>query len=127
LVHPHRPPAPPDNRRTDQGPLFLTNRRPRLPIAALDLDPATGRARSSYRRAAECFTTTTGWTLHQLRHTRIRELKDNNCPLLVLQKITGHRSLRTLTEHYPGPSPETVRTWYQNTDPDARRRRGNRA
>jgi hypothetical protein len=31
----------------------------------------------------------------------------------VLQKITGHRSLRTLTEHYPGPSPETVRTWYE--------------
>jgi hypothetical protein len=34
---------------------------------------------------------------------RIRELKDNGCPLPVLQKITGHRSLRTLTEHYPGP------------------------
>ena len=78
-------------------------------------------------KTAECFTTTTGWTLHQLRHTRIRELKDDNCPLPVLQKITGHRSLRTLTEHYPGPSPETVRAWYENTDPDARRRRGSRA
>ena len=75
----------------------------------------------------KCFTTTTGWTLHQLRHTRIRELKDDNCPLPVLQKITGHRSLRTLTEHYPGPSPETVRAWYENTDPDARRQRGSRA
>jgi integrase len=110
-----------------RGPLFLTSRRPGRPIATLDLDPATGRARLSYRRAAECFTTTTGWTLHQLRHTRIRELKDDNCPLPVLQKITGHRSLRTLTEHYPGPSPETVRAWYENTDPDARRRRGSRA
>jgi len=88
-----------------RGPLFLTSRRPGRPIATLDLDPATGRARLSYRRAAECFTTTTGWTLHQLRHTRIRELKDDNCPLPVLQKITGHRSLRTLTEHYPGPQP----------------------
>ena len=110
-----------------RGPLFLANRRPRRPIATLDLDPATGRARLSYRRAAECFTTTTGWTLHQLRHTRTRELKDDNCPLPVLQKITGHRSLRTLTEHYPGPSTETVRAWYENTDPDARRRRGSRA
>ena len=47
------------------------------------------------RRAAEVFAATTGWTLHQLRHTRIRELKDNGCPLPVLQKITGHESLRT--------------------------------
>jgi len=89
----------------------------------VDLDPATGRARLSYRRAAEVFTTTTGWTLHQLRHTRIRELKDTGCPLPVLQKITGHRSLRTLTEHYPGPSPQAVQAWYDNTDPDARRPR----
>jgi integrase len=103
-----------------RGPLFLTNRRPGRPTATLDLDPATGLARLSYGRAAECFTMTTGWTLHQLRHTRIRELKDDNCPLPVLQKITGHRSL-------PRTHPETVRAWYGNTDPDARRRRENRA
>jgi integrase/recombinase XerC/integrase/recombinase XerD len=109
--------------RTD-GPLFLASRRPRAPVATADQDPATGRARLSYRRAAERFTETTGWTLHQLRHTRIRELKDQGCPLPVLQKITGHRSLRTLTEHYPGPSPEAVRAWYDESDPAARRRRG---
>lgn len=107
-----------------RGPVFLAERRPRQPVATADLDPVTGRARLSYRRAAEVFTTTTGWTLHQLRHTRIRELKDNACPLPVLQKITGHRSLRTLTEHYPGPSPQAVQAWYDNTDPAARRRRG---
>ena len=105
------------------GPLLLANRRPRSPVATVDLDPATGRARLSYRRAAEVFTSATGWTLHQLRHTRIRELKDTGCPLPVLQKITGHRSLRTLTEHYPGPSPQAVQAWYDNTDPDARRPR----
>jgi integrase len=104
-------------------PLFLASRRTGRPIATLDLDPAGGRARLSYRQAAECFTTTTGWTLHQQRRTRFRELKDGSCPLPVLHKITGHRSLRTLTEHYPVPSPETVRAWYGNTDPDARRRR----
>ena len=82
----------------------------------------TGRARLSYRRAAEV-STTTGWTLHQLRHTRIRELKDTGCPLPVLQKINGHRPLRTLTEHDPGPSPQAVQAWYDNTDPDARRPR----
>ena len=91
--------------RTD-GPLFLASRRPRAPVATADQDPATGRARLSYRRAAERFTETTGWTLHQLRHTRIRELKDQGCPLPVLQKITGHRSLRTLTEHIPDPPPK---------------------
>jgi len=106
-----------------EGPVFLASRRRRAPVATADRDPATGRARLSYRRAAECLTGTTGWTLHQLRHTRIRELKDQGCPLPVLQKITGHRSLRTLTEHYPGPSPEAVRAWYNESDPAARRRR----
>jgi integrase len=86
-----------------------------------DRDPETGRACLSYRRAAECSTATTGSTLHQLRHTRIRELKDQACPLPVLQKITGHRSLRTLTEHYPGPFPEAVQRWYADSDPTARR------
>lgn len=104
------------------GPVFLSERRPRAPVASADRDPVSGHARLSYRRAAECFTATTGWTLHQLRHSRIRELKDQGCPLPVIQKITGHRSLRTLTEHYPGPSPEAVRGWYEGSDPAARRR-----
>ena len=69
-------------------------RRQERPSRRLDLDPV------NYRRAAECFTATTALnTLHQLRHSRIRELKDQACPLPVIQKITGHRSLRTLTEH----------------------------
>ncbi len=105
------------------GPVFLARRQPRRPVPAADRDPATGHARLSYRRAAEQFTGTTGWTLHQLRHTRIRELKDAGCPLPILQKITGHTSLRTLTEHYPGPSPDAVTAWYSSTDPAARRRR----
>ena len=107
----------------ETGPVFLADRRPRIPMPTADLDPHTGRARLSYRRAAAVFTGTTGWTLHQLRHTRIRQLKDENCPLPILQKITGHGSLRTLTEHYPGPSPDAVTAWYTTTDPNARRHR----
>jgi len=64
------------------------------------------------------------WRLCEIshnRHTRIRELKDQACPLPVLQKITEHRSLRTLTEHYPGPSLEAVQRWYADSDPAARR------
>lgn len=57
------------------GPVFLTGRRASAQVAARDLCPLTGRARMSYRRAAEIFTVHTaaldprgrGWTLHQVR------------------------------------------------------------
>ena len=94
------------------GPLLLANRRPRSPVATVDLDPATGRARLSYRRAAEVFTSATGWTLHQLRHTRIRELKDTGCPLPVLQKITDTGRCepdRALPRTQPPSRPSLVR------------------
>ncbi|MDQ2710610.1 MAG: hypothetical protein M3Z25_24625 [Actinomycetota bacterium] len=42
-----------DGRRC--GPVFLTERRARVELPAVDLDPGSGRARLSYRRAAECF------------------------------------------------------------------------
>jgi hypothetical protein len=75
--------------RRMRGPVFLTDRRARVALAAADLDPATGRARLSYRRAEEVFTDLTkplahpnitdpeqlvdapGWTLHDLRHTAL--------------------------------------------------------
>ncbi|MFI6153150.1 hypothetical protein ACIBCA_10690 [Kitasatospora sp. NPDC051170] len=54
------------------GPLFLTDRRAPAGTPAADRCPHTGRARLSYRRAAELFTDRTrplgeGWTLRQLR------------------------------------------------------------
>ncbi|MCG6497205.1 hypothetical protein [Kitasatospora sp. A2-31] len=57
------------------GPLFLTDRRAPATTPARDRCPHTGRARLSYRRAAELLTThtrpltpdATGWTLRQLR------------------------------------------------------------
>lgn len=57
------------------GPLFLTDRRAPATTSAADICPVTGRARMSYRRAAEIFAARTrpldpagrGWTLHQLR------------------------------------------------------------
>lgn len=39
-----------------RGPVFLTDRAARVQLAVGDLDPDTGRARLSYRRAAELFT-----------------------------------------------------------------------
>jgi hypothetical protein len=57
------------------GPVFLTDRKAPARAASADVCPVTGRARMSYRRAAEIFTALTrpldpagqGWTLHQLR------------------------------------------------------------
>ena len=57
------------------GPLFLTDRKAPGGTAKADVCPITGRARMSYRRAAEIFTDSTrpldpsgrGWTLRQLR------------------------------------------------------------
>ncbi len=60
------------------GPVFLTDRRAAGRTAPADVCPLTGRARMSYRRAAEIFTAATrpldpsgrGWMLHQLRPGR---------------------------------------------------------
>ena len=57
------------------GPVFVTDRKAPAQAPAADVCPVTGRARMSYRRAAEIFTALTrpldpagrGWTLHQLR------------------------------------------------------------
>jgi hypothetical protein len=57
------------------GPVFLAGRRAPAGAAPADVCPLTGRARMSYRRAAEIFAAVSrpldpvgrGWTLHQLR------------------------------------------------------------
>jgi integrase len=57
------------------GPVFLTDRKAPARVARADVCPFTGRARMSYRRAAEIFGSVTrpldpagrGWTLGQLR------------------------------------------------------------
>jgi integrase/recombinase XerD len=57
-----------------EGPVFLTGRHARAGSDPAHTCPVTGRARMSYRRAVEIFTTATrpldpsgrGWTLHQL-------------------------------------------------------------
>ncbi len=60
-----------------RGPVFLTDRAARPSVALIDVDPTTGKARLSYRRAAELFQAyTTGlaggpFTLHQLRHSAL--------------------------------------------------------
>jgi integrase/recombinase XerD len=69
------------------GPLFLADRAPapaRTP-AAIDRCPETGRARLSYRRAEALFRQASGgWTLHQLRHSALTHLAEQNVSLPLL-------------------------------------------
>ena len=52
--------------------MFLTDRRARVTLGPADLDADSGRARLSYRRAAELFELATrGATLHQLLHSAL--------------------------------------------------------
>jgi len=103
------------------GPVFLADRAPTGPVPAGDLDPVSGHARLSYRRAAHLFHQTTGWTLHQLRHSALtHEAEDGtNTPMLLAR--SRHASVRSL-ERYARPSPEAVARHVAQRDPAARRR-----
>ncbi|MEU7900613.1 hypothetical protein AB0B45_48270 [Nonomuraea sp. NPDC049152] len=99
-----------------QGPVFLTDRKPTRPVASLGLCPITGRARLSYRRAAEIFEYSTrhlahpdatadqlaeldGWTLHQLRHSQLTHEAESGTntpsspPVSVAVEADGVRAL----------------------------------
>jgi integrase/recombinase XerD len=103
------------------GPVFLADRAPTGPVPAGDLDPVSGHARLSYRRAAHLFQQATGWTLHQLRHSALtHEAEDGtNTPMLLAR--SRHASVRSL-ERYARPSPEAVARHVAQRDPAARRR-----
>jgi integrase len=107
-----------------RGPLFLTDRAPvpaRVP-AAVDRCPETGRARLSYRRAEALFREASGgWTLHQLRHSALTHLAEQNVSLPLLMAKSRHTSLRSL-QRYARPGPEAVAALTAATDPARRRR-----
>ncbi|MEV4281480.1 tyrosine-type recombinase/integrase [Actinoplanes xinjiangensis] len=116
-----------------RGPLFLADRRPTRAVATNDLCPVTGRARLSYRRAAEIFEETTrpladpvdraqGWTLHQLRHSMLTHEAENGTSTPTLLARSRHTSVRSLAR-YARPGPEAVAAHVAATDPAARRRR----
>jgi len=107
-----------------RGPLFLADRPPvpaRAP-ATVDRCPETGRARLSYRRAAALFRQASGgWTLHQLRHSALTHLAEQNVSLPLLMAKSRHTSLRSL-QRYARPGPEAVAALTAATDPAGRRR-----
>jgi integrase len=105
------------------GPLFLADRRPvpaRAP-ATVDRCPQTGRGRLSYRRAEAQFREASGgWTLHQLRHSALTHLAEQNVSLPLLMAKSRHASLRSL-QRYARPGAEAVAAMTAATDPARRR------
>jgi integrase len=108
------------------GPLFLTDRRSRVELPPGDIDPASGKARLSYRRAAEIFEeATTGeqggpWTLHQLRHSALTHDAENGASTPMLMAKSGHTSVASLAR-YARPSAEALQHWQEQNDPARRR------
>jgi integrase len=108
----------------DSGPVFLTARQAasHRVMAAADLDPASGRARLSYEMAEQLFKRYSGGrTLHQLRHSRLTHLGDQNISAPLLMAISGHKRLATL-QRYVQPSQDAVAALMAASDPDRRRR-----
>jgi integrase/recombinase XerC/integrase/recombinase XerD len=103
------------------GPVFLTVRRARVELAPLDLDPASGRARLSYRRAGELFTAAAGGaTLHQLRHSALTHAAEDGANTSTLLAYSGHTSVASLAR-YARVSPEALGRWQAERDPARRR------
>ena len=104
-----------------EGPLFLADITPapaRQPALA-DLDPGSGRARLSYRRAAEVFKLASGGaTLHQLRHSRLTHLAEAGIALPILTAKSRQSSLGI----YAKPTFDAVAAATAAIDPDRRRR-----
>lgn len=110
------------------GPVFLTNRKAKPSVAQSDVDEATGRARLSYRRAAELFERHTTdlpggpFTLHQLRHSALTHAAEAGASTPMLMALSGHSSVRSLGR-YARVSAEALGRWQAGRDPAARRRR----
>jgi integrase len=93
------------------GPLFLTARRPRnwasRPLS--DLEPGGRRYRLSYNRAERILKAYTGgWTLHQIRHSRLAHLAGQGVQTPMLMALSGHTSPVTLHRRYAIPSGAAV-------------------
>jgi integrase len=108
----------------ESGPVFLTYRRAasHRVTPATDLDPETGRARLSYEMAEQLFKQHSGGnTLHQLRHSRLTHLGEQNVSAPLLMAVSGHKRLATL-QQYVKPGQDAVAALMAATDPARRRR-----
>jgi integrase/recombinase XerD len=104
------------------GPVFLADRRPTRAVPSVDRCPVTGRARLSYRRAAELFSKANpDLTLHQLRHSALTHAAEDGTNTPILLARSRHASVRSL-ERYARPGPEAVTRYVAEHDPARRRK-----
>ncbi len=105
----------------EAGPLFLTSLKACVPLAACDVDPGSGKARLSYRRAEEIFSTASGGsTLHQLRHSSLTHDADAGTSTPMLLARSGHASVRSLAR-YAKVSEEALAAHQRRNDPKRRK------
>ncbi|MFF5249260.1 tyrosine-type recombinase/integrase [Streptosporangium sp. NPDC000095] len=110
-----------------KGPLFLTERKARVTLPEADLDPDFGRARLSYRRAAELLEHYTAtepggpWTLHQLRHSQLTHAAEDGANTAQLLALSGHTSVTSLAK-YTRLSPQALARFQAGRDPARRRK-----
>ncbi len=103
------------------GPVFLADRQPTRAVPSVDRCPVTGRARLSYRRAAEVFSKANpDLTLHQLRHSALTHAAEDGANTPILLARSRHASVRSL-ERYARPGPEAVARYVAEHDPARRR------
>ena len=101
--------------------MFLADRQPTRVVPSVDRCPLTGRARLSYRRAAELFSqANTDLTLHQLRHSALTHAAEDGTNTPILLARSRHASVRSL-ERYARPGPEAVARYFADHDPARRR------
>uniref|UniRef100_UPI003F49697F tyrosine-type recombinase/integrase n=1 Tax=Amycolatopsis sp. CA-290885 TaxID=3239925 RepID=UPI003F49697F len=109
------------------GPVYLTERRARVELPPGDLDPATGRARLSYRRAEEQFGEHTAdlpggpWNLHWLRHSALTHAAEDGASTPMLMALSGHTNVESVAR-YARISAAALGRWQAGRDPAARRR-----
>jgi integrase/recombinase XerC/integrase/recombinase XerD len=102
------------------GPVFVTERKARVQLAAGDLDPS-GRARLSYQQAAALFSAASGGaTLHQLRHSALTHDAEKGTGTPMLMARSGHTSVRSLAK-YARVSAEALARHQAEHDPARRR------
>jgi integrase/recombinase XerC/integrase/recombinase XerD len=103
------------------GPVFLTDRRARVELPPSDIDPASGKARLSYRQAEALFKDAAGGaTLHQLRHSALTHDAEDGASTPMLMAKSGHTSVASLAR-YARPSAEALARWQAQRDPARRR------
>ena len=102
------------------GPVFVTERKARVPLPAADLDPS-GHARLSYQQAAALFSGASGGaTLHQLRHSALTHDAEDGTGTPMLMARSGHASVRSLAK-YARVSAEALQRHQAGRDPARRR------